>query len=164
LCRIAQRLLSCLSDRTERARSGEFENASGAAAAVPGGDGRASPGDIAWPVRSVFARPRNVRIMMMDIHAVDTAARTVSDSVATPAYDHRRRDWRRNGGHCRRAIAAACKCQSRHLWKQLLFELPTGMVSRQAVSTRRRFSSRLLLTRMGRSWSFGPGAHYRTAK
>jgi hypothetical protein len=64
--------------------------------------------------------------MMMDVNAVDTAARTVSDGVATLACDYRRRDGRRNGGRCRRAIAAACECQSCHLWKQLLFELPTG--------------------------------------
>jgi NADH dehydrogenase len=38
-----------------------------------------SPGDIAWPVRSVFAGQKNVRVMMMDVNAVDTAARTVSD-------------------------------------------------------------------------------------
>jgi len=47
-----------------------------------------SPGDIAWPVRSVFAGQKNVRVMMMDVNAVDTAARTVSDGVTTLAYDY----------------------------------------------------------------------------
>jgi NADH dehydrogenase len=46
-----------------------------------------SPGDIAWPVRSVFARQKNVRVMMMDFNAVHTAVRTVSKGVTTLAYD-----------------------------------------------------------------------------
>jgi NADH dehydrogenase len=47
-----------------------------------------SPGDIAWPVRSIFAKQKNVRVLMMDVSAVDTIARTVSDSVTTLAYDY----------------------------------------------------------------------------
>ena len=60
---------------------------------------------------------------------------------------------------CRRAIAAACECQSYHLWKQLLFELLTDIVSCQAISTLRRFSPDCLLVRMRQNWSFGSGAH-----
>jgi hypothetical protein len=43
--------------------------------------------------------------------------------------DHRRRDWRRNGGRYRRAVAAACERQFYDLWKQLLIELLTDTVS-----------------------------------
>jgi NADH dehydrogenase len=47
-----------------------------------------SPGDIAWPVRSIFARQKNVRVMMLDVSTVDTIAKTVSDGVTTLAYDY----------------------------------------------------------------------------
>ena len=38
-------------------------------------------------------------------------------------------------------LAAACERQSHHLRKQLLFELLTDIVSRQAICTRRGFST-----------------------
>jgi NADH dehydrogenase len=47
-----------------------------------------SPGDIAWPIRSIFARQRNVRPVMMDITAVDSEARTVTDGAITLPYDY----------------------------------------------------------------------------
>jgi NADH dehydrogenase len=47
-----------------------------------------SPGDIAWPIRSVFADQKNVRVVMMEINAVDTTTQTVSDGDATLAYDY----------------------------------------------------------------------------
>jgi NADH:ubiquinone reductase (H+-translocating) len=47
-----------------------------------------SPGDIAWPVRSIFARQKNVRVMMLDVSTVDTIAKTVSDGVTTLTYDY----------------------------------------------------------------------------
>ncbi|MBL6077862.1 NAD(P)/FAD-dependent oxidoreductase [Belnapia sp. T18] len=37
-----------------------------------------SPGDIAWPVRTIFRRQRNVRVMMAEVTGIDTAAREVS--------------------------------------------------------------------------------------
>src|SRR6202000_2469949 len=40
--------------------------------------GALSPGDIAWPVRPVFASQKNVRVVMMEVNAVDTTTRTVS--------------------------------------------------------------------------------------
>jgi NADH dehydrogenase len=36
-----------------------------------------SPGDIAWPVRSIFRRRRNVTVLMETVTAIDTAARIV---------------------------------------------------------------------------------------
>jgi len=38
-------------------------------------------------VSSGFARQKKVRVMMMDVNAVDTAGRTASDGVTTLAYD-----------------------------------------------------------------------------
>lgn len=47
-----------------------------------------SPGDIAWPVRSIFRRQRNTRVVMAEVTGVDTAARCVhaGDALAIP-YD-----------------------------------------------------------------------------
>jgi NADH dehydrogenase len=47
-----------------------------------------SPGDIAWPIRSIFARQSNVRPVMMEITAVDSEARTVTDGAITLRYDY----------------------------------------------------------------------------
>ena len=47
-----------------------------------------SPGDIAWPIRSIFARQKNVRVVMMDVETVDIASRTVSDGITALAYDY----------------------------------------------------------------------------
>src|SRR6201998_2942212 len=35
-----------------------------------------SPGDIAWPIRSMFRRQKNVTVLMAEINAIDRAART----------------------------------------------------------------------------------------
>ncbi|MFC0388453.1 NAD(P)/FAD-dependent oxidoreductase [Muricoccus vinaceus] len=46
-----------------------------------------SPGDIAWPVRSVFRRQENVTVLMAEVTGIDTAARHVqADGVSFP-YD-----------------------------------------------------------------------------
>jgi NADH:ubiquinone reductase (H+-translocating) len=47
-----------------------------------------SPGDIAWPVRSIFASQKNVHVVMMEVSAVDTTTRTVSDGSTTLTYDY----------------------------------------------------------------------------
>jgi NADH dehydrogenase len=47
-----------------------------------------SPGDIAWPVRAIFRRQRNVTVVMAEVTSVDPAARVVhaGDGLAIP-YD-----------------------------------------------------------------------------
>ncbi|MBP0445270.1 NAD(P)/FAD-dependent oxidoreductase [Roseomonas sp. SSH11] len=46
-----------------------------------------SPGDIAWPVRTIFRRQQNVTVLMAEVTGVDVAARIVhADGVAFP-YD-----------------------------------------------------------------------------
>lgn len=47
-----------------------------------------SPGDIAWPIRSIFAKQKNVRVVMMEVGAVDVTAQTVSDGVTALTYDY----------------------------------------------------------------------------
>ena len=47
-----------------------------------------SPGDIAWPVRSVFASQKNVRVVMMEVNSIDPTNQTVSDSVISISYDY----------------------------------------------------------------------------
>ena len=47
-----------------------------------------SPGDIAWPIRSIFARQENVTTLMMDVTAIDTSARTVSGGTTILDYDY----------------------------------------------------------------------------
>ena len=47
-----------------------------------------SPGDIAWPIRSIFARQKNVTTLMLDVTAIDTAARTVGNGTTTLGYDY----------------------------------------------------------------------------
>jgi len=46
-----------------------------------------SPGDIAWPTRSIFRNRKNVNVLMADIAGVDTVTRTVTDGVAVIPYD-----------------------------------------------------------------------------
>lgn len=48
-----------------------------------------SPGDIAWPIRSVFRRQRNARVLLAEVTGVDTAARQlrVAGGAAVP-YDY----------------------------------------------------------------------------
>jgi NADH dehydrogenase len=47
-----------------------------------------SPGDIAWPIRSIFARQRNVTVLMMEICGIDPVQRTVTDGTTTLGYDY----------------------------------------------------------------------------
>ena len=47
-----------------------------------------SPGDIAWPIRAIFRRQRNLSVVMAEVTGIDTAARVVraGDDLAIP-YD-----------------------------------------------------------------------------
>lgn len=47
-----------------------------------------SPGDIAWPIRSIFARQKNVRVLMMEVTAIDPDRRTITDGTSTIGYDY----------------------------------------------------------------------------
>ncbi|AUW42581.1 NAD(P)/FAD-dependent oxidoreductase [Rhizobium leguminosarum] len=47
-----------------------------------------SPGQISWPVRSVFAGQKNARVLMMEVNAVDVDARTVTDGKTIVPYDY----------------------------------------------------------------------------
>jgi NADH:ubiquinone reductase (H+-translocating) len=46
-----------------------------------------SPGDIAWPIRSIFRNQANVTVFMADITGVDPVMRTVSDGTTVWPYD-----------------------------------------------------------------------------
>jgi NADH dehydrogenase len=46
-----------------------------------------SPGDIAWPARSIFASQRNTKVLMMDVCAVDPIKREVGDGYVV-RYDY----------------------------------------------------------------------------
>jgi NADH:ubiquinone reductase (H+-translocating) len=46
-----------------------------------------SPGDIAWPIRSIFRRRKNVTVLMTEINAVDPAGRTVTDGTMVIPFD-----------------------------------------------------------------------------
>jgi NADH dehydrogenase len=47
-----------------------------------------SPDDIAWPIRSIFRRQKNVRVVMAEVSGVDPQARTVTDGSAIIGYDY----------------------------------------------------------------------------
>src|ERR1700755_626455 len=47
-----------------------------------------SPGDIAWPLRSVFDSQKHVRVVMMEVNSIDPASKTVTDGVTTLPYDY----------------------------------------------------------------------------
>ena len=48
-----------------------------------------SPGDIAWPIRSIFRRQRNARVLMAEVTGVDPAARELRlDRGAAMPYDY----------------------------------------------------------------------------
>jgi NADH:ubiquinone reductase (H+-translocating) len=48
-----------------------------------------SPADIAWPIRSIFSRQRNARVVMADVTAIDTVAKEVrTDRTAPFRYDY----------------------------------------------------------------------------
>jgi NADH:ubiquinone reductase (H+-translocating) len=46
-----------------------------------------SPGDIAWPTRSVFRRQLNVSVLMTEVTGIDIESRFVTDGSATIPYD-----------------------------------------------------------------------------
>ncbi|MEM6546807.1 MAG: NAD(P)/FAD-dependent oxidoreductase [Pseudomonadota bacterium] len=46
-----------------------------------------NPSDIAWPIRNIFARQRNVRVVLGDVQAVDRQARAVVTGSARYRYD-----------------------------------------------------------------------------
>jgi NADH:ubiquinone reductase (H+-translocating) len=46
-----------------------------------------SPGDIAWPTRSIFRRHKNVTVLMADVSGIDVDARVVTDGKAKIPYD-----------------------------------------------------------------------------
>jgi NADH:ubiquinone reductase (H+-translocating) len=46
-----------------------------------------SPADIAWPIRAIFRKQANVRVVMADVDAVDTAAHTLRAGALTFPYD-----------------------------------------------------------------------------
>jgi len=47
-----------------------------------------SPGDIAWPIRGILSRQRNVRVRLGRVTGVDTAARTVAIGERRIGYDY----------------------------------------------------------------------------
>jgi NADH dehydrogenase len=47
-----------------------------------------SPGDIAWPTRSIFRQRKNVTVLMAEVTGIDIAARIVTDGHATIPYDY----------------------------------------------------------------------------
>jgi NADH dehydrogenase len=47
-----------------------------------------SPGDIAWPVRTIVRRQRNVTVLMTEVTAVDVAAKTVTDGKIVIPFDY----------------------------------------------------------------------------
>jgi NADH dehydrogenase len=46
-----------------------------------------SPADIAWPIRSVFRRDRNVTVLLAEVTGIDAAARTVEAGGVALPYD-----------------------------------------------------------------------------
>ena len=47
-----------------------------------------SPGDMAWPIRHMLSRQRNVTVQMQEVRAVDTGARVVRTDSADIPYDY----------------------------------------------------------------------------
>jgi NADH:ubiquinone reductase (H+-translocating) len=47
-----------------------------------------SPGDIAWPVRSIFRAQAKVSVVLMEVSAIDTVARRVGDGKASVSFDY----------------------------------------------------------------------------
>jgi NADH:ubiquinone reductase (H+-translocating) len=47
-----------------------------------------SPGDIAWPIRSMFSRTPNVDVVMLNVQGVDYIGRTITDGVTVIPYDY----------------------------------------------------------------------------
>ena len=47
-----------------------------------------SPADIAWPIRAILSRQTNLRVIMAEVTAVDTKARTVQADALCLTYDY----------------------------------------------------------------------------
>lgn len=47
-----------------------------------------SPGDIAWPIRSIFCNRPNVTVVLMEVTAIDIGARTVGDGITLLSFDY----------------------------------------------------------------------------
>jgi NADH dehydrogenase len=47
-----------------------------------------SPADIAWPIRSILSRQENVRVLMAQVSAIDTAAKVVQAGSLSIPYDY----------------------------------------------------------------------------
>jgi len=47
-----------------------------------------SPDEIAWPIRSIFRKQKNVRVVMTELSGIDLRARTVTDGSAILDYDY----------------------------------------------------------------------------
>src|SRR5271154_2557324 len=46
-----------------------------------------SPGDIAWPTRSIFRHNKNLTVLMTEVTGIDSSARTVTDGKVVIPYD-----------------------------------------------------------------------------
>ncbi len=46
-----------------------------------------SPGDIAWPTRSIFRHDKNLTVLMAEVSAIDISARTVTDGRVVIPFD-----------------------------------------------------------------------------
>jgi NADH:ubiquinone reductase (H+-translocating) len=62
-----------------------------------------SPGDIAWPLRSIFASQKNVRVVMMEVNSIDPASKTVADGGGLGAFC----SWSQNNRRCTGSSRAA---------------------------------------------------------
>lgn len=77
-----------------------------------------SPADVAWPIRSIFSRQKNVRVVLSEVLDIDTAAREVVGEDSRFAYDHLivasgahhsyfgRDDWEKHAPGLKRVIDA----------------------------------------------------------
>jgi len=47
-----------------------------------------SPGDIAWPIRSMFGNRGNVSVVLMEVNSIDPVARTIGDGTDCVSFDY----------------------------------------------------------------------------
>src|SRR3954469_14531856 len=47
-----------------------------------------SPGDIAWPIRSVFAKQKNIRTLLYEVTGIDFVQKVVTDGELELPYDY----------------------------------------------------------------------------
>src|SRR3954463_16108829 len=47
-----------------------------------------SPGDIAWPIRSIFAKQKNIRTLLYEVRAIDSVQQAVTDGELEVPYDY----------------------------------------------------------------------------